>query len=423
MKKNYIYFQPEYVSKFQCDGQACKANCCRKWAIDIDKKTYKKYSAIKPKSNAKEITKKIKFDNKVQKYRVILNEKLSCPFLTEDNWCSIQRTYGEDFLSNICTTYPRVVSQVGDFFERTLTLSCPVAANLILRPTEPMAFEQVELTETDHKKTFRENALTIQNQELSDLVINVQYTVISILQERTLTIDQRLIIVGYFFDQFEELFNADKLSEIEMLAKIFSSEDFLKTQAIELVNSIDFNIREYIELMINILEKLYGDNDDLKFDAKDYIIVVIQMLEIKTDKYNTASITELVDTYKKYSSEREKFLERHSTIFENYLVQEFFAGMYPWHVKGSIKHNYGVFLITYKVLELMALARIVMAKRLAKSAGIEQIAKEDETNDLIKLISWFSVKIDHSKNYMNPISEWLKDREDIIKIMRALLEK
>ena len=71
----------------------------------------------------------------------------------------------------------------------------------------------------------------------------------------------------------------------------------------------------------------------------------------------------------------------------------------------------------------MAVARSVMAKRLAKSAGIEQLAKEEETKDLIKLISWFSVKIDHSKNYMNPISEWLKDREDIIKIMRALLEK
>ncbi|MBR1728608.1 MAG: flagellin lysine-N-methylase [Selenomonadaceae bacterium] len=423
MKKSYIYFQPEYVSKFQCDGQACNAHCCRNWNIDIDKKTYKKYSAIKPKSNAREITKKIKFDNKVQKYRVILNEKLSCPFLTEDNWCSIQRTYGEDFLSNICTTYPRVVSQVGDFFERTLTLSCPVAANLILRPTEPMAFEQIELSEIAHRKSCKENMLNIKDQSFSECIINIQYAVISILQERNLTIDQRLIIVGYFFDQLEELLNADKMSEVETLAKIFSSEDFLKTQALDLVNSIDFNIREYIELMINILEKLYGDNEALKFDARDYIIVVIQMLEIKTDKNNTASITELVNTYKKYSSEREKFLERHSTLFENYLVQEFFAGMYPCHVEGSIKHNYGVFLITYKVLELMAVARSVMAKRLAKSAGIEQLAKEEETKDLIKLISWFSVKIDHSKNYMNPISEWLKDREDIIKIMRALLEK
>ena len=56
MKQTYTYYQPEYVRKFKCNGQACSAHCCRRWRITIDKKTFKKYSHIKPKSAAKEIT-------------------------------------------------------------------------------------------------------------------------------------------------------------------------------------------------------------------------------------------------------------------------------------------------------------------------------------------------------------------------------
>ena len=56
MKQTYTYYQPEYVRNFKCNGQACAAHCCRRWRITIDKKTFKKYSHIKPKSAAKEIT-------------------------------------------------------------------------------------------------------------------------------------------------------------------------------------------------------------------------------------------------------------------------------------------------------------------------------------------------------------------------------
>ena len=59
MKKTYLYLQPEYVSKFKCDGQSCEAHCCRGWRISIDKKTYKKYANIKPKFEAEKITQHI----------------------------------------------------------------------------------------------------------------------------------------------------------------------------------------------------------------------------------------------------------------------------------------------------------------------------------------------------------------------------
>ena len=60
MNQSFIFFQPEYVSKFKCNGQLCNAKCCKNWIIDIDKITYKKYKSIKPKSEAVKITNNIK---------------------------------------------------------------------------------------------------------------------------------------------------------------------------------------------------------------------------------------------------------------------------------------------------------------------------------------------------------------------------
>jgi len=70
MEKIYTYYQPEYVKNFQCDGKKYDARCCKKWAIFIDEKNF-------------------------------------CPFLTEDNLCRLQKNFGEDFLSETCTNYPR----------------------------------------------------------------------------------------------------------------------------------------------------------------------------------------------------------------------------------------------------------------------------------------------------------------------------
>ena len=115
MKQTFVYFQPEYMNDFKCDGQSCKGHCCKYWKIDIDKDTYKKYTSIKPKRQSKEITQKIKFEKSKNKYYIQLNDNLFCPFLTDDNWCYIQKKYGADYLSNTCMTYPRKTFKIGDF--------------------------------------------------------------------------------------------------------------------------------------------------------------------------------------------------------------------------------------------------------------------------------------------------------------------
>ncbi len=46
--------------------------------------------------------------------------------------CSIQKKLGEEYLSIMCAAYPRVMNVVDDVLQRSLDLSCPEAARLVL---------------------------------------------------------------------------------------------------------------------------------------------------------------------------------------------------------------------------------------------------------------------------------------------------
>lgn len=140
MTKKYLYFQPEYVRKFKCDGSKCNARCCKNWSIEVDAQTYAQYSQIKPEADAQKILAQIEFNSEHKSYRVKMSNQV-CPFLNEKNLCSLQLNYGENFLSLTCSTFPRFTRNFGKFFERSLSLACPVAAEMILFRDEPMAFE------------------------------------------------------------------------------------------------------------------------------------------------------------------------------------------------------------------------------------------------------------------------------------------
>ena len=205
-ENRYFCLQPEYVGKFQCDGSVCNSKCCKKWAVDIDGPTYQKYCTIEPKNERKRIVSRIKYKKQKNMFFVELAENGSCPFLQNDGLCRIQKTWGADWLSNTCTMYPRKPYLTGDLLMMALTLTCPVAAKLALLPEEPMAFEEVPIEEGRRAELFRR--CTGRLSRMGDAFIDIQYGAISILQNRALTIDQRLIVLGFFLDQAGELVEA-----------------------------------------------------------------------------------------------------------------------------------------------------------------------------------------------------------------------
>ena len=352
MEQKYIYFQPQYVSEFICDSSKCNNNCCeRPWNIDIDASTYKKYSQVAP-----AIAQQFEFDKRKGKY---LLTKHPCPFLTEKKLCRLQLEYGEEFLSLTCRTYPRVTAYFGKFFERSLTLSCPVAAEKILFQDEPMKFELVEVPEKVHGgDRILINSVNL-DEKILWYVIEIQAAMISILQERTLTLDQRLIMLGFFLDRLDEIFSAEVFDDAALtkLISAYESKKFLAEQVPRMIQSISFDVKKFSAMMFELSNKFYGEG---KF---------------------TEAVSKIAANYGELSHFRKNFIDKHATFLENFLVNELFLNCYPWRFEGHIVKNFGVFVIKYKIFELTLLL----------AALKNPIGKDD----LISLADWFTTQFNH----------------------------
>ena len=404
----YEYLQPKYVGKFQCDGRKCPANCCcRDWQIVIDDETYKKYSELE--GSEREMTKYL-IPNEEGAGFLISHSDEGCPFMTAEKLCGIQKTYGEEFLSQTCLSYPRQLVNFGAIIERTLSPSCPLAAELILNSTEKMKFETcaVELPKWAHGKlTVGENGVP---EEFLPHFIEIQFTAISILQERRLTTDQRLIVLGFYLFQVEDMQRQGELNLIPTLNKIYTSEEFFSEQIPMLLHSVNFQILEFAENFFGLLKKLYGDDKVLTTAGNQkYIDALFKVMSFNpVDELNAQ---ELAENYFDLQEIQKIFRSEYEIFFENYLVNDFFGGVYPFKVSGTIQNNFAVFVATFKILENIALAMTAESR-------------DDEKNlheEIFTMLYNISMDLNHNENYLSAIAEFFKDKSDITTFMRSFL--
>lgn len=366
----YRYFQPEYVNRFQCDGTRCPNNCCKRdWSIEIDEATYKKYPP--------EIAAHVKFNPKRKKYFLTLDKQKACPLLTREGLCSVQLKYGGGFLSETCATYPRYIYDFGSFFERSLTLSCPLAAELILFDKKPMRFEFVEVAEKIHAANNFRTINVLVGAGLSERMLEVQIAALSVLQERTLSIDQRLIVLGFFMDKLEEI-STGGLNEyaLRKLIAAYESKRFLAEQVPRLIQAVRFKPRNFIRLMLKLFNAIYGGVND------KYVRAVADAFDIVPDENERVSVSAVVNNYQRLDAARKNFLADYATFLENYLVNEFLVNCHPWRFKESVTTNYAMFLTTYKIFELILFATTLKGF--------------DDKDDLLKLVAWFEQQTVHS---------------------------
>lgn len=122
-------FTPEYYRDFQCVASACPDSCCYGWAVDIDDETARRYLAM-PGAVGDKLRRHLKQEE--WGWVLTLEDSGRCPMWRCDGLCRIHAEMGEDALSHVCKTFPRLCHDYGGFQEFGLELSCPEAAKLIL---------------------------------------------------------------------------------------------------------------------------------------------------------------------------------------------------------------------------------------------------------------------------------------------------
>ena len=311
-------FCPTYVKDFKCDGKACGSRCCRDWRILLDGETREKYLRL-PAAARNEILSHV--DESAQAFK--MQSSGACPFLDENFLCKLQLKYGEDFLTAICQSFPRVTYKLdAEIFLQAMTLTCPVAAILILLRDEPIDFEFV--TELKARQVFD---FTEKISLPAEKFLLRQQAAIKILHRRDLSLNMRLKNLCEFF--------GEKISV-----------------------PVDFDAENHAATLAEIFGEMYDAN------------------------LTIAKKNQLVETYLMHRKNILSQLRKNfSTILENYLVNEFFMRCYPGAFAGDEAFNCRIFVTAYRAVEFAAVLTTISKMRFTVEDFLEMLCALNDKMD------------------------------------------
>lgn len=319
--------QPNYIENFHCNGKICGARCCRDWRIVVDEDAYNKFLELETAESEKifQHTEWVEDENEGVDILVLkLREDGVCSLLDEkDCLCKLQKKHGEDFLTAICQSFPRVTYKLDDeIFQQSMTLTCPLAANLILLPTAPITFNEVsEITA---------RAIIGFKKKLSRPVeefLKVQMQAVKILQDRNFSINQRL----------------------KNLCEIFYQNNLPDAK---------FNLDKHAQTLTEIFIETYGAN------------LTRQQKKDLRKNYFLNCIESLAQIDKKFGN-----------VIENYLVNEFFMRCYPCAYSGGEFHNVKIFVTAFRILEFSLVLNVIAKKNLSAEEIIQVIYSVNDMLD------------------------------------------
>lgn len=410
-KKTRPLLIPQYYQQFSCIGSACEDSCCIGWRVDVDQKTYKKYKKTRDEELKPLIGKKVKrirSTSSERSYAKILMEGNSsrCSFLNEDNLCMVQLRLGEDYLSNTCSVYPRNIHEINHKIEKSLTMSCPEAARLALLNPKGIEFDEIE--ESVDTRGFITKQFTTNNPQFRNNVQKYFWELrifsIKVIQDRTYSLADRLIILGMFYQKLQELIEQGDVNIIpSIIAKYTSLMEDVGMK--ELLVDIPTQLAVQMELCKELVDYRYarGINNQRYIECLTEMLVGLQYTKEST-------VEEVAEHYKNaFEKYYEPIMLEHEYILENYIVNYIFKNLFPIGQK-TLFDDYVMLVIHYSMIKLHLI-------------GMAGFHKGLTTDLIIKLIQSFAKTVEHNNAYLNKIFQLLKANEYTTMPYMAILVK
>ncbi|WP_050606994.1 flagellin lysine-N-methylase [Clostridium niameyense] len=387
--KNKIMLTPTYTEGFECIGSKCEDTCCRGWHIYLDKKIYKLYNKLDVKKLNVKVDKVIKRNRKCKSDwdygEIILDKNRRCPFLSKENLCGIYTNFGQDKMSEVCSIYPRKYNKIDHIIEKTLTLSCPEVAKRVLLNKNSMEFNEIECTEEVRNINVSINT-QISGEYLSKYFWNLRIFTINLLQNRNYSIDDRLIILGMFYNEIQDTLDKNNFSNILTIIEKYE-ERILSSIYKEVLTKIKGDER----IKIIFLQQLIGAKINIDESSKEFID--LHNNSIKSLDYNKLNGT---SNYNKcYEIYYKPFFKDREYILENYLVNYVFANVFPLG-KNKVFEDYSMLITYYSIIKIYLV-------------GLSSYYKEDFSDqEVVNFIQKFYRFVMHDSGYNSWILDTLK---------------
>lgn len=363
------YRMPDYYNDFQCIAGDCPCTCCSGWGIYIDDKTYEKYNDCDA-DRREYILKHIDEEEQCFKY---CNGR--CSFLNENNLCDLIIHAGEDMLCDTCRRYPRHFEIYGDFIEAALSMSCPVAAKMIIERKKPDKFK---IRTTDKKSSATKEVDT----RLLNALFVVRKDIFEIAQNRNKRIDQRMRDVLFVASQAQEViykyermqvkipFLADKIMKQATVCSKICPKSTKTPRALE---NRYYLMKEYYNMLLG-LEMI---NDEWPALIND----------VASTLYIDMTQADYIEYSKQYEEYMRDWEYEYEHIFMYFIYTYFLGGVYDYNIIGMVKLS----ILSTMFIREMSLANYVKKKKENKNQTVKQ-----SVNERIENAYLYSRQVEHS---------------------------
>lgn len=347
-----------YYDEFCCIGAECSDSCCKHWSITLSKREYLDYKKMKcsPKLKSMIDSAFTRIDNKKATDSVYafmkLRENGDCPFLDDDCLCSIQKEMGEKALSMVCTTFPRLQANVGnDALIFACDITCPHVVEILME--HPEGLELVE-QEYDNSIASVNKGIFSMRGTPNDWEGYPYYWIIKgaqidILQNRSFTVPERMLILGFFCQKAEDYIKSGQGGKIQTLYDMLLDNDMCKKVAdsLKASQSNESIAAKSIDILVKVILKTKQISNTVTYrhfqDVAANIGLTIDTTKEKgyTFIYDTERYISNVELYR-------KIMFDYPHVIENILVNLVFTQA----PNEGIWLNYFSLAVFYNILKI-----------------------------------------------------------------------
>ncbi len=368
-----LYTIPDYYKEFACTADKCEDTCCAGWQIVIDEKSLAKYKKVRGKFMPRMLCsinwKQKSFHQDKQK---------RCAFLNSENLCDIYKNLGEKSLCKTCRLYPRHIEEFEGVREITLSISCPEVARILMERIEPVKFLSYDKPQIEEKEEFEDFDLFFYS-----MLEDARDKMIEILQNRALSIKERVVLVLGMAHDMQNRINRQKMFESFFVMEKYSGQ-----------KALDF-VRNYIEKTNRLYspKRLFQMLYDLEVLREEWDML---LQETEAVLYQNG-----VEQYNKIRFAYEKWKEANTEVdihVEQLLVYFLFT-----YFPGAV-YDGEVFAKAQMAVYLTAMIEEIWMARWVLNG--EKLGREEMT----ELVYRFSREVEHSDENLKQVETWMEEK-------------
>lgn len=396
-----------YCNEFHCIGPECTDHCCKEWRILFGKREYLDYKKADCGKELKDVIENafervrnheksgLIYNENANYAEIKLKENGECPFHGSDGLCMVQKELGEKALSHTCTVFPRLYGLVGgDVLIFGCSLTCPHVAELMISHPEGLQVVEEEYAEGSAPRVSK-GLYGIKATPSGWKGFSQYWTIksaqIDILQNRSFTIPERLIILGFFGKKADEYIEAGQTEKIGSLYNMMLDNEFCRSIADSLntarsdKTTASKSVNGFMKMYQAVKNTAAPDRLTRLFDkAAESISMVFQDVEGDNGKvritFDTARYFKNLGVFRGIESER-------PYILENILVNQAFltppdSGLFKCFFSLAVFYNIlkislPAFLEDTRDDRELALAVTRSAKMVINTGMAEKVSEKD----------------------------------------------